>query len=147
MDRIDAITSGLTIETLQAAKKYYLQVGEPAERLTIEQLRNFIGDHFFHLLDCHFNDSFARGDIEFTKEKKEIFAKLPAMDIRQREDLSSALWGIFGAGYEYGYIMGIKDTETFLHTLKDAEEAERLENLDELMKGMKVVSTEERTEP
>ena len=129
------IADELTIETLQAAEKYYRYAGEPAERLTIEQVKKFIEERFLSLLDCHFNDSFARGDILFARERKELLEKfpLPEMDDREREKFSSALWGLFASGYRYGYEMGIKDAETFLHTLKEVEEAERQDELDELL--------------
>ena len=122
METAEIIVNGLTLETLEAARKYFLKIGEQEEHLTPERIKKLLVSHFDGILDYRFNDTFTRGDADFQTEKLALLSTLPAMDVRAAEAFASDLWALFAAGYSAGYAAGVKDTETFLYTLKEGTE-------------------------
>ena len=124
MEANEIIVNKLSCKTIQGARSYYLKIGESAERLTPETVKKFLAEHFDSLLNYHFNDTFDRGDIDFEREKQELLSKFPEMDATAKETLVSELWGLFATGYLNGYVTGVKDAETFLTAINEAERTE-----------------------
>ena len=124
METNEIVVNNLSCKTIQGARAYYLKIGEPAERLTTETVKKFLSGHFDGLLNYHLNDTFDRGDIDFEKEKQELLSKLPEMDEKTKETLVSELWALFATGYLNGYVTGVKDAETFLNAINEAERTE-----------------------
>lgn len=122
METAEIIARGLSLETVEAARKYYLKIGEREETLTPERIRKLLVSHFEGLLDYRFNDALTRGEADFETEKRNIIATLPPMDVKERELLASELWGLFAVGFAAGYAAAVKDTEAFLYTLKEGAE-------------------------
>ena len=122
METKDYIANNLTYRTLASAQKYYT-VTERGP-VSIERAKQLLAEHIDQLLDLQFNSSLGRGEYEFEEASKEIIDSLPAMETKQREDLLSSLWGLYGTGLSAGYIAGMRDMEALLNALHPAERTE-----------------------
>lgn len=93
MDVKECISRGLTYKTLEAAKQYFERMGE--KNVSIDRARRLLGTHFENMLDVQYNSCLCT----------------PKPDV---DDADGVIFGMFGTGFDAGYMAGVKDMETVM---------------------------------